>query len=172
MSSTEVEGQSAAAGQAKPSIAMKLEVVAVPVADVDRAKDFYVGLGWRLDADIAGGETFRVVQVTPPLSDASIQFGKGITSAQPGSIDTLLLAVEDVEAARDDLLAHGATVSEVFHGPGAGFRHPGPAEREQGPDPEGRSYVTWATFDDPDGNTWLLQEIKQRLPGRLWDEGS
>lgn len=172
MSSTEVAGESAAAGTQKPTVPMRLELVALPVADVDRSKEFYAGLGWRLDADIAGGDSFRVVQMTPPLSNASIQFGKGVTRAQPGSIDTLLLAVEDLELAREALLARGAAVSEVFHGPGAGFRHPAPAERDDGPDPEGRSYFTWATFDDPDGNTWLLQEIKQRLPGRLWDEGS
>lgn len=152
------------------AIAMKLEVVVLPVADVDRAKDFYTGLGWRLDADIAQGDTFRVVQVTPPQSEASIHFGTGISTVPPGSVQTVMLVVENVEAARARLLACGADVSDVFHGPGAGFLHPPPPTREAGRDPEGRSYVSWATFSDPDGNGWLLQEVKERLPGRTWDE--
>ena len=148
---------------------MKLELVPIPVSDVDRAKEFYAGLGWRLDADISDGDAFRVVQFTPPASEASIHFGKGVSTMQPGSIETLVLAVEDVQAAREELVAHGVEVSEIFHGPGAGFLHPAPPTRETGPDPEGGSYVTWATFSDPDGNGWLLQEIKRRLPGREWD---
>ncbi|MGZ4200794.1 MAG: VOC family protein [Thermoleophilaceae bacterium] len=142
---------------------MKLEVVILPVTDVDRAKAFYAGLGWRLDADISGGPSFRVVQMTPPQSQASIIFGTGITNG------TMMLVVEDIQAARDALIAHGAGVSEIFHGPGAGFMPADSGARQPGPDPDGGSYVTFATFSDPDGNNWLLQEIKTRLPGREWE---
>jgi catechol 2,3-dioxygenase-like lactoylglutathione lyase family enzyme len=148
---------------------MRLEVVVLPVADVDRAKRFYAGLGWRLDADFSAGDDFRVVQLTPPASDASIIFGRGITSAQPGSIDSLILAVYDIDAARDELLSHGVEVSELFHDSGGVFHHAGTEARETGPDPQGRSYATWASFSDPDGNGWLLQEIRTRLPGREWE---
>jgi catechol 2,3-dioxygenase-like lactoylglutathione lyase family enzyme len=141
------------------TVDMKLEVATVPVADVDRAKSFYHSLGWRLDADIVVGEAFRAVQFTPPHSSCSIAFGKGLTTGEPGSVQRLILAVYDVDAARDDLLGRGIEVSEVFHL--AGGRIPGP-------DPEGRSYQTYASFSDPDGNGWLLQEIKTRLPGRVW----
>jgi catechol 2,3-dioxygenase-like lactoylglutathione lyase family enzyme len=145
-----------------PEIAdQKLEVVTIPVSDVDRAKDFYVGLGWRLDADIVRGENFRVVQVTPPHSQCSLAFGQGVTTAEPGSAQRLLLVVEDIDVARDDLNARGAEVSEVFHLEGG---------RVPGPDPEGRSYQTYAAFSDPDGNAWQLQEIKTRLPGREWED--
>jgi catechol 2,3-dioxygenase-like lactoylglutathione lyase family enzyme len=168
MSSTEVAGGAGASGAKPVGVAMKLEVITLPVADVDRAKAFYTGLGWRLDADISAGDSFRVVQVTPPLSEASINFGKGISTAEPGSIQTLMLAVEDVEAAREELIAHGAEVSEVFHGPGAGFLHPAPP-RQPGRDPDGKSYASWVTFTDPDGNGWALQEITSRLPGRTWE---
>lgn len=143
------------------SLDMKLEVIAVPVSDVDRAKNFYGGLGWRLDADFVVGDVFRVVQFTPPGSSGSIHFGKGITSAGPGSAQGLFLVVSDIEAARADLIAHGAEVSEVFHRAGPGQ----PAI--SGRDPEGRSYVSYATFSDPDGNGWVLQEIIARLPGRI-----
>jgi catechol 2,3-dioxygenase-like lactoylglutathione lyase family enzyme len=147
---------------------MKLEVVILPVADVDRAKGFYQGLGWRLDAD-AGGEGFRVVQLTPPGSGASIIFGSGVSSAQPGSVDRLLLAVDDIVAAREELLSHGADVSEVFHdpdgGPVAGF-HADSGGRAPGPDPERQSYASYAVFADPDGNRWMLQEVTERAPGR------
>jgi catechol 2,3-dioxygenase-like lactoylglutathione lyase family enzyme len=171
MSSTDVAPEDAAGQPGGRGLAMRLEVVNLPVADVDRTKAFYERLGWRLDADISGEHGFRIVQFTPPASEASINFGNGVSTATPGSIETLVLAVEDVEAVRDELIERGAEVSEVFHGPGAGFLHPAPP-REAGRDPEGRSYVSWATFSDPDGNGWLLQEIKQRLPGRVWDEGS
>jgi catechol 2,3-dioxygenase-like lactoylglutathione lyase family enzyme len=149
---------------------MKLEVVVVPVADVDKAKDFYQGLGWRLDIDAGGGD-FRAVQLTPPGSNASIIFGKGVTSAQPGSIDKLVLAVDDIDATRDELLSHGVEVSQVFHDAGgslAGGFFAGTEARAPGPDPQGRSYASYASFTDPDGNGWLLQEIKERLPGRVW----
>jgi catechol 2,3-dioxygenase-like lactoylglutathione lyase family enzyme len=150
---------------------MKLEVLVVPVSDVDRAKAFYEKLGFRLDIDYVANENFRVVQFTPPGSEASIIFGKGVTSAQPGSIDRLVLAVYDIDAARSELLSNGVEVSQVFHdaggGLGGGF-HAGTEARAPGPDPQGRSYASYASFEDPDGNGWLLQEIKERLPGREW----
>jgi catechol 2,3-dioxygenase-like lactoylglutathione lyase family enzyme len=139
---------------------MKLEVVTLPVSDVDRAKAFYEGLGWRLDADIVVGDAFRVVQLTPPQSACSISFGKGLTTGEPGSVKRLLLVVEDIFVARDDLKACGVEVSEVFHLAGG---------RVPGPDPERRSYQSYASFSDPDGNEWLLQEITARLPGREWE---
>jgi catechol 2,3-dioxygenase-like lactoylglutathione lyase family enzyme len=147
---------------------LKLEVVMVPVSDVDRAKDFYGGLGWRLDADFPFDNGFRVVQFTPPGSGCSVQFGTNITSAAPGSAQGIYLIVSDIEAARDDLLAHGADVSEVFHpgAPGAQFQPDG-SGRVSGPAPENASYSTFATFSDPDGNGWLLQEVTTRLPGRI-----
>jgi catechol 2,3-dioxygenase-like lactoylglutathione lyase family enzyme len=143
------------------SIDMKLEVVTLPVSDVDRSKSFYQSLGWRLDADIAVGDAFRVVQLTPPQSPCSIAFGKGLTTDKPGSLQRLILAVFDIDAARADLIGRGAAVSELFHLAGG---------RVPGPDPQGRSYQTYASFSDPDGNAWLLQEIKTRLPGREWED--
>lgn len=143
------------------TVDMKLEVVTVPVSDVDRTKEFYQNLGWRLDADIAAGDAFRVVQVTPPHSDCSVAFGKGVTTGEPGSVHRLILAVDDIDEARADLLDRGAPVSEVFHLAGG---------RVPGRDPQNRSYQTYAAFSDPDGNEWLLQEIKTRLPGREWQD--
>ena len=149
---------------------LKLEVLVVPVSDVDRAKCFYEKLGFRIDVDYASpaGE-YRIIQLTPPGSPTSIIFGKGITAAPPGSIDRLVLAVYDIDATRNELRAHGVDVSEVFHdssgGLGAGF-HTGLDGRAPGLDPERRSYGSYASFSDPDGNIWLLQEIRQRLPGR------
>jgi len=145
---------------AAATVDLKLEVVVIPVSDVDRAKRFYEGLGWRLDADFSGGDHWRGVQVTPPGSPCSIHFGKGITTAAPGSAQGLYLVVSDIEAARTELTARGATVSEAFHF--AEFGGPPVPGRE----PNGRSYGTYATFSDPDGNTWLLQEVTTRLPGR------
>ena len=139
---------------------LKLEVVVIPVSDVDRAKRFYAGLGWRLDADFATGNTWRVVQFTPPGSPCSIHFGKGVTPAAPGSFKNLYLVVTDLEAARRELTAGGADVSPAFHFTAFG------APPSSGPDPNGASYKTLASFSDPDGNTWLLQEIKTRLDGR------
>ena len=139
---------------------LKLEVVTLPVSDVDRAKAFYEGLGWRLDADIVAGDAFRVVQLTPPQSACSIAFGKGVTTGEPGSVKRLLLAVEDIYVASEEIRACGVEVSEVFHLAGG---------RVPGPDPERRSYQSYASFSDPDGNEWLLQEITARLPGREWD---
>src|SRR5215475_1143977 len=145
---------------------MKLEVVVLGVSDVDRAKAFYQNLGWRLDIDIVAGD-FRGVQITPLNSEASIIFGKGVTSAKPGSADSLVLAVDDIDAARDDLIARGVNVSEVFHYAGGPFNNTVENPRVAGRDPEGRSYFSFASFEDPDGNRWLVQEITTRLPGRV-----
>jgi catechol 2,3-dioxygenase-like lactoylglutathione lyase family enzyme len=149
------------------SVDTKLEVVLLGVTDVDRAKAFYEKLGWRLDIDVAAGD-FRGVQVTPHNSPASIIFGKGVTSARPGSVDGLVLAVDDVGAARVDLVARGVAVSEVFHYAGGPFNNTVQPARVAGRDPQGRSYFSFASFEDPDGNRWLLQEIPARLPGREW----
>jgi catechol 2,3-dioxygenase-like lactoylglutathione lyase family enzyme len=145
---------------APPTVDLKLEVVVIPVSDVERAKHFYGGMGWRLDADFTNGEQWRGVQMTPPGSPCSIHFGKGITTAAPGSAQGLYLVVSDIEAARRELIAHGVDVSEAFHFTSFG----GPPV--PGHDPNGRSYGTYASFSDPDGNRWLLQEVKTRLPGR------
>jgi len=144
----------------------KLEVIIIPVSDVDRAKRFYENLGWRLDADFATGD-FRVVQLTPPNSEASIIFGKGITPAKRGSADRVVLAVDDVDAARADLIARGVDVSQVFHYAGGPFNNAVENPRVTGRDPQGRSYYSFASFEDPDENGWLLQEITTRLPGRI-----
>ena len=147
---------------------MKLEVVVIPVSDVDRAKAFYEKLGFRLDIDYAANENFRVIQFTPPRSEASIIFGKGITSAESDSADILVLAVDDVDVARDDLIARDVKVSDVFHFTGGPFNNTGENPRVTGRDPQGRSYYSFASFKDPDENGWLLQEITTRLPGREW----
>jgi len=146
---------------------MKLEVVVVPVGDVDRAKDFYTALGWRLDADVATGEDFRVVQVTPPGSPASVIFGTSVTAQAPGSAQGLHLIVDDIAAARDELKRAGADPGDVFHDEGGVFHHAGTDARVPGPDPQRSSYGSFLSFDDPDGNGWILQEITTRLPGRL-----
>ncbi|MDA0179563.1 VOC family protein [Solirubrobacter phytolaccae] len=143
----------------------RLEVIAIPVSDVDRAKQFYGSLGWREDVDFKIRPDFRVVHMTPPGSPASVLFGKGVTNAEPGSVSALTLAVDDVDAARAELVSRGIDVSEVFHG-ASGFDLAGQDAREPGRDPENQSYSSWASFSDPDGNGWLLQEIKTRLPGR------
>ena len=147
----------------------KLEVIVIPVSDVDRAKEFYGSLGWRLDADLAAGDNFRIVQLTPPGSGCSIQFGTGVTSAVPGSVQDMYLIVSDIEAARAELVARGIQVSEVFHegAPGARFRHQGANGRVSGPAPEDASYGSFVSFSDPDGNSWLFQEVTTRLPGRV-----
>ncbi len=151
--------------RATEMVDMKLEVVALPVSDVDRAKRFYVGLGWRLDADFAFGDELRVVQLTPPGSPCSIMFGKGFTTVAPGTVQGLFLVVSDVEAARRELIEAGADVSEVFQFK-AGLQVVGTSGRVPGPHPERRSYASYASFRDPDGNGWLVQEVKARLPGR------
>ena len=145
---------------------VKLEVVVLPVSDVDRAKEFYKGLGWREDADIVGGEHFRIVQLTPPGSACSISFGTGVTTMTPGSQQGMLLVTEDIEATRAEYVERGAAVSEVFHGSAGRFHPEDPTVRQHGADPDGRSYQSHAVFSDPDGNGWVLQEITQRLPGR------
>jgi catechol 2,3-dioxygenase-like lactoylglutathione lyase family enzyme len=160
MSSTDASDNTSMQMPEAGTVDMKLEVVTLPVSDVDASKRFYQSLGWRMDADIAVGDNFRVVQVTPPHSACSISFGKGVTTDEPGSIQRLLLAVFDIDTARAALVSRGVDVSEVFHLAGG---------RVPGPDPEGRSYQTYAAFSDPDGNGWLLQEIKTRLPGREWE---
>jgi catechol 2,3-dioxygenase-like lactoylglutathione lyase family enzyme len=154
------------------TVDMKLEVVVIPVSDVDRAKKFYGSLGWRLDAEFTAGDDFRVIQFTPPGSGCSVIFGKNVTAAAPGSAQGLYLIVSDIEAARDELRGRGIAVSEVFHG--AAGVHAGTDEpylfgrlRVVGPDPEHRSYRSFASFSDPDGNGWLLQEVTARLPGRV-----
>ena len=145
---------------------MKLEVVVLPVRHVDHAKEFYRSAGFREDIDYASGDDFRVVQFTPPGSQASIVFGQGITSAPPGSVQGLLLTVRDIEAACAELIARGLDVSEVFHDLGGVFYHLSPAYEVPGPDPSGRDYASFARFCDPDGNGWVIQEVKQRAPGR------
>src|SRR6266850_1290918 len=151
---------------------LKLEIVVIPVSDVDRAKEFYGRLGWRLDADFASGDDFRVMQFTPPGSGCSVIFGKNVSAAAPGSAQGLYLIVSDVEAARDELLGRGVEIGEVFHdsaGVYAGADEPYlfGRLRVSGQDPEHRSYRSFASFSDPDGNGWLLQEITTRLPGRI-----
>jgi catechol 2,3-dioxygenase-like lactoylglutathione lyase family enzyme len=146
---------------------MKLEVVMIPVADVDRSKDFYKALGWREDIDFTEGDDFRVVQFTPPGSGCSVIFGKGITSAAPGSMQGLYLIVDDIDAARLELIDRGADVSEVFHDQGGVWHHAGTVGRVPGLAPERQSYGSFASFSDPDGNAWMLQEVTTRLPGRL-----
>ena len=145
---------------------MKLEVVVIPVSDVDRSKEFYKGLGWRLDADFVGDAGFRIVQMTPPGSPTSVNFGDHVTDAVPGSTQGLMLVVTDIEAARQELVDAGVDISEVFHDAGGVFHHNGTENRVPGPDPQRRSYGSFASFSDPDGNGWLLQEITTRLPGR------
>ena len=161
MVGTDVSGNTSMEMPEAGTIDMKLEVVTLPVSDVDQAKRFYQSLGWRLDADIVVGDNFRAVQLTPPQSPCSVAFGKGLTTDEPGSVQRLLLAVSDIDTARTDLVRRGVEVSEVFHLAGG---------RVPGPDPGRRSYQSYASFSDPDGNGWLLQEIKTRLPGREWED--
>jgi catechol 2,3-dioxygenase-like lactoylglutathione lyase family enzyme len=170
MTSTDVRTTTDSAAAPAAAVAdLKLEAVVIPVADVDRAKAFYVGLGWRLDADFAFDNGFRVVQFNPPASPASVQFGTRITTAEPGSAQGLYLVVSDIQAARDELAAHDVDVSEVFHpvAPGAQFRPGSTDGRSAGRADDDASYGSFATFADPDGNTWLLQEVTTRLPGRI-----
>ncbi len=172
MSSTQVRSETVIEASKARRVDMRLEVVVIPVSDVDRAKRFYGGLGWRLDADFAAGDDFRVIQFTPPGSGCSVIFGKNVTAAAPGSAQGLYLIVSDVEAARDELLGRGVEISEVFHD--AGGVYAGTDEpylfgrlRVSGLDPEHRSYRSYASFSDPDGNGWLFQEVTTRLPGRV-----
>jgi catechol 2,3-dioxygenase-like lactoylglutathione lyase family enzyme len=167
MSTVDTQQDDQGAAGAAATVDLKLELVVIPVADVDRAKAFYTGLGFRLDADVAPGDDFRVVQVTPPGSPASIIFGTNVTAAEPGTAQGLHLIVSDIAAARAYLAARGADVSEVFHDAGGIFHHGGTEARVDGPDEQARSYGSFLSFDDPDGNGWLLQEITTRLPGRV-----
>ncbi len=164
MSSTQTSSDTAAPAPA--TVTMRFEVTVLPVADVDRAKAFYTGLGWRLDADVSVEEHYRVIQVTPPGSPASVIFGEGLTAMAPGSVQDLMLIVEDMDAAREELISRGVDVSEPWHDETGIFHHAGTTGRVAGPDPQGASYGSWASFSDPDGNGWQLQEIKERLPGR------
>jgi catechol 2,3-dioxygenase-like lactoylglutathione lyase family enzyme len=166
MSSTDVRNETSAEVQAPGVVDMNLEVIVIAVADVDKAKEFYATLGWRLDADVTRGENFRLVQFTPPGSGCSVQFGIGLTDAAPGSGQSPYLIVSDIEAARADLVVRGVEVSEVFHegSPGARFHE---ASRVAGPSPDRNSYGSFAWFSDPDGNSWLFQEVTTRLPGRV-----
>jgi catechol 2,3-dioxygenase-like lactoylglutathione lyase family enzyme len=166
--STDVTGNGVTSRPSAESTEMNLEVVVIPVADVDRAKEFYGSLGWRLDADVAAGGAFRLVQFTPPGSQCSVQFGTNLTAAAPGSAGGLYLIVPDIDAAREELVANGVKVSEVFHegAPGARF-HDATNGRVSGPAPDRASYRSFVTFADPDGNGWLLQEVTTRLPGRV-----
>ena len=158
MSSTDLDGAAATDEFEPGTIDMALEVVTIPVSDVDRAKRFYLSLGWRFDIDLARGPGVRSVQITPTHSPCSIQFGTGLTSAEPGSLDRIYLVVKDLDAARADLIRRGVDVSEVAVGRPPGFPE------------DARSYFATATFEDPDGNGWLLQEITERLPGREWED--
>jgi catechol 2,3-dioxygenase-like lactoylglutathione lyase family enzyme len=168
MSMTEARGDESGIASVT-NVDLKLEVVVIPVSDVDRAKEFYGGLGWRLDADFPFDNGFRVVQFTPPGSECSVQFGTKMTSAAPGSAQGHYLIVSDIQAARDKLATRGVDVSEVFYPgtPGAQFQTDGTSGRVSGPAPDHASYSSFATFSDPDGNSWLLQEITTRLPGRI-----
>ena len=169
MSIADVRSSDASGTANVKNVDMKLEAVVIPVSDVDRAKEFYGKLGWRLDADFPFDNGFRVVQFTPPGSGCSVQFGTSITSAAPGSAQGLYLIVSDIEAARGELVARGVDVSEVFYPetPGAQFRSDDTSGRVSGPAPDHASYSSFATFSDPDGNGWLLQEVTTRLPGRI-----
>jgi catechol 2,3-dioxygenase-like lactoylglutathione lyase family enzyme len=166
MSTTEASSNDASGTASVRNVDMNLEVVLIPVSDVDRAKEFYRSLGWRLDADVAAGDDFRLIQFTPPGAGCSVQFGTNLTSAAPGSAQGLYLIVSGIEAARDEFVARGVEVSEVFHEgtPGARFHDAG---RVAGPSPEHSSYGSFASFSDPDGNGWLFQEVTTRLPGRV-----
>jgi catechol 2,3-dioxygenase-like lactoylglutathione lyase family enzyme len=169
MSTTDGQGRGTGGTAANGSVDLKLEAVVIPVADADRSKAFYAGLGWRLDADLSFDNGFRVVQFTPPGSPCSVQFGTNITSAEPGSAHGIYLIVSDIEAGRAELTERGAAVSDAFHAgaPGAQLQPGAAKDRIAGPDPDQKSYSTFATFEDPDGNGWLLQEITHRLPGRV-----
>jgi catechol 2,3-dioxygenase-like lactoylglutathione lyase family enzyme len=162
---TQVSTERATQQPSAATVDTKLEVVVIPVSDVDRAKRFYEGLGWRLDADFSNGNDWRLVQMTPPGSACSVMFGKGFTSAVPGSVQGTFLVVDNLESERADLTKRGVTVTDVFHFAGDQLVL-GAKGREPGRDPQGRSYLSFASFNDPDGNSWLLQEVTSRLPGR------
>ncbi|MGH3068053.1 MAG: VOC family protein [Streptosporangiaceae bacterium] len=168
MTSIDVNSETSTESPEPGTVDMKLEVVVLPVSDVDRAKHFYQSLGWRLDGDFTVSESYRALQLTPPNSQTSIVFGTGVTRAAPGSVRELMLVVDDIEAARAELIGHGVDVSEVFHDESGIFHRAGTVGRMTGPDPAGHSYSSYVSFADPDGNGWIIQEIKTRLPGREW----
>jgi catechol 2,3-dioxygenase-like lactoylglutathione lyase family enzyme len=169
MSTSEVRSKQTTSDASVARVDLKLEALVIPVSDVDRAKEFYKKLGWRLDADFRFDNGFRIVQFTPPGSACSVQFGANITSAAPGSAQGMYLVVSDIQAARDELVARAVKVSEVFHAgvPGAQFQPDGARGRVNGPAPDQATYGSFATFSDPDGNSWLLQQVTTRLPGRV-----
>lgn len=166
MSSTETVNAPTSSVQPAAAVDLKLEVVVIPVSDVDRARRFYEGLGWRVDADFTNHTDWHLVQMTPPGSPTSVMFGQGFTNAAPGSVHGTFLVVNDLEAARAELIGHGVEVTEVFHFDHMLLRAGLPEGRLAGADPEGRSYFSFASFSDPDGNSWLLQQVTSRLPGR------
>jgi catechol 2,3-dioxygenase-like lactoylglutathione lyase family enzyme len=166
MSSPQIVSPQDTSAATAAAVDLKLEVVVLPVSDVDRAKRFYEGLGWRVDADFTNDLDWRLIQMTPPGSPCSVMFGKGFTTAAPGSVQGTFLVVEDVKAARAELASRGVDVAEVFHFDHMLLRAAGAEGRLNGPDPEGRSYFSFASFSDPDGNSWLLQQVTSRLPGR------
>ena len=166
MNSTEVQDRTSSRLPGASAVGTNLEVVVIPVSDVARAKEFYGGLGWRLDADVVKGDDFRLVQFTPPGSGCSIQFGQNLTSATPGSAQGMYLIVSDAKVAREELVSRGVEVSAIFHEGAAGARFHA-ADRVAGPSPDPSSYRSFAAFSDPDGNGWLLQEVTTRLPGRV-----
>jgi catechol 2,3-dioxygenase-like lactoylglutathione lyase family enzyme len=167
MNKTDVLSGATIGATTSRTVDMKLEVVVIPVSDVDRAKSFYNQLGWRLDADFVVSDAFRVIQFTPPGSPCSIIFGTGVTSAAPGSAEGLYLIVSDIEAAHAELVDRGVEVSEIFHDADGVFPRAGRQGRLSGPDPERRTYASYASFSDPDGNGWFFQEITTRFPGRV-----
>jgi catechol 2,3-dioxygenase-like lactoylglutathione lyase family enzyme len=167
MSITEMQREPAVETSRAGTIDMKLEVVVIPVSDVDRAKRFYGDLGWRLDLDYTAGDDYRVIQFTPPGSGCSVIFGKNVTAAAPGSAQGLHLIVSDIEAARDQLLRRGIEISEPFHDAGGIFHHAGGKGLRTGPNPQRKSYASYASFSDPDGNGWLFQEVTARLTGHI-----
>ncbi|MFM0555750.1 VOC family protein [Paraburkholderia sediminicola] len=167
MSNAQTSNQANTAAGTAQTVDMKLEIVVIPVSDVDRAKQFYARLGWRLDVDIAKDEQFRVVHFTPPGSQCSVLFGKGVTTEKPGSVQGLHLIVSDINRAHAELVERGIDVSEVFHDAGGLFHRAGEEGRVSGPQPERRSYGSFASFSDPDGNGWVFQEVTTRLPGRV-----
>jgi len=167
MSNGQTRSEAATENGRARAVDMKLEVVVIPVSDVDRAKQFYAGLGWRLDVDLVKDDQFRVVHFTPPGSQCSILFGKGVTTEEPGSVQGLHLIVSDVDAARAELAKRGVDVSEIFHDVGGVFHHAGEIGRVSGAHPARKSYGSFASFSDPDGNGWVFQEVTARLPGRV-----
>jgi catechol 2,3-dioxygenase-like lactoylglutathione lyase family enzyme len=172
MSNGQTRSEAATENGSAKTVDMKLEVVVIPVSDVDRAMEFYARLGWRLDVDIVKDDEFRVVHFTPPGSQCSILFGKGVTTEEPGSVQGLHLIVSDVDAARAALVKRGVEVSEIFHDVGGVFHHAGEEGRVSGPHPARNSYGSFASFSDPDGNGWVFQEVTTRLPGRVEANGT